>query len=247
MTASIIVLSKDRPDFLQRLAGSLPLVGVDNEVILVDNGSDEETPQLAKKHNWRYLSRGTNLSFSEGCNLAVRESYSDWLFLVNNDAILGPGILSTMLSHHHADPVTGVLIRDSNGLVNHAGVAFAPVANTPAPLHVGRGDDCAEWQGKECMSWPAVTFAAVLIHKEMWNELSGLDENYIYGFEDTDFCLRMVESKGILPRVCYQTFAVHDEFGTREIGADEPNLFRFMVSWMYNNRAWQAIQRAVEV
>jgi GT2 family glycosyltransferase len=247
MVASIIVLSKDRPDFLHRLASSIHLSNVDSEVILVDNGSDDETPELAKANGWRYLTKGTNLSFSEGCNWAAKEAYSDWLFLVNNDAILGPDILSTLLSHHQTDPVTGVLIKDSTGMVNHAGVAFSPVGDTPAPLHIGRGDEFDEWAGKDCMSWPAVTFATVLIHREMWNELGGLDANYVYGFEDTDFCLRMVEQKQILPKVCYQTYSTHDEFGTRVVGDDEPNLFRFMVSWMYNGRAWAAIQAALDL
>ena len=39
----------------------------------------------------------------------------------------------------------------------------------------------------------AVTAAAMLIEKEKYFEVGGLDEGYLYGYEDVDFCLKLLK------------------------------------------------------
>jgi GT2 family glycosyltransferase len=78
----------------------------------------------------------------------------------------------------------------------------------------------------------AVTFAAVMIRRTVWDELGGLDVAYRYGWEDTDFCLRALEA-GHTIKCARDAVAVHDECGTRPRGGlnDEANHKLFTSRW----------------
>jgi GT2 family glycosyltransferase len=234
---AVVIPTRDRADLLRRCTDSLDQQLGISDVIVVDNGGDEETEALCDERRFRQLRAGRNLSFSESCNWGMSVAATAEVLLLNNDATLHPHALSTLLEHH-APGITGTLVVDSTGSVNHAGVAFAGAM----PTHVGRGDRLNQWYGEPCRSWPATTFAAVVVSRDIWKELGGLDEGYVYGYEDTDFCLRAAEH-GYQTRVCYQAVATHDEFGTRRPGDDSNNAARFFGTWVVTGRAEAALRR----
>lgn len=240
MSTAIVILSKDRPDLLKTLYDSTRLYLPDYHVILVDNGTDDLTPKYAKKFDWERLSYGRNTSFSEGVNLAIQDTHYSRYILLNNDAIPDADLLD-----EHVDasaPLLGSLIIDSLAKVNHAGVAFG---RNGMPVHVGRGDKLIAWYDQPNKVWPAVTFACASVDADTFLTLGGLDEQYVYGYEDTDFCARFVERLQMLPEVTYRATAVHDEFGTRKPGSDVENAQRFYAIWMAGNRYRKALEKAI--
>lgn len=176
---------------------------------------------------WMVVEPGTNTSFSLGNNLGAKATQSDWLLLLNDDVILEPDFLQEMWAGRRAD-ICGALLLHSDGTVNHAGTLIAPDGRTD---HIGRHVSPLQLGGGYAFV-PAVTFAAVMIHRAIWDALGGLDESYFYGWEDTDFCLRALQA-GYTIACNRDAVAFHDECGTRPRNSqqDVDNCRLFINRW----------------
>ena len=67
----------------------------------------------------------------------------------------------------------------------------------------------------------------MLVKREVWEELSGLDESYPFGLEDIDFCLR-ARQRGWRIFCCNDTDSLHFESmtpGRVELDVDSRRLF----------------------
>ena len=151
----VVIVTRLRPDLLERAAASVLAQGVPIDGVVVDNGPDEDTRRVTERLGWRYLTEGRNLSFAEANDRAIAEVAAERVVLMNNDATLLRGCLEAMLGHEAA--AVGALILDADGSVNHAGVRV-PLDGW-GPYHLGRGDDPERWAGR-CGPTQATTFAA---------------------------------------------------------------------------------------
>ncbi|HEX4966767.1 MAG TPA: glycosyltransferase family 2 protein [Thermoanaerobaculia bacterium] len=76
--------------------------GGDLEIVLVDQG---ETPvALPSGLADRVFRPGRNLGFAAGNNLGIAEAAGDWIAVVNDDAIVEPGWLGSLVAALEADP-----------------------------------------------------------------------------------------------------------------------------------------------
>ena len=240
---SVIIPSKDRPDFLTRIAIGLATQAGEYHVTVVDNGTDHETSNICARFDWRrvVLPEAGPFSFSHLCNVGVQFAVQTRdVILLNNDVILRPQSLDYLANSHPDWPILGALLINSNGTVNHAGTVFQGTQ----PLHLGRGDDPARWMFEPCAQVPMCTFAAVRIQRQLYTDLGGLDEDYYFGYEDTDFCLRAAEC-GAGTGVCRSAVIEHDEFGTRTRDSDDRNAGLFASRWITTGRAVAALQGIV--
>ena len=220
-TTTIITLSKT-PELWARLdlalapqVDVLASLGIEIERILVNNTRDLDFTAAALRSGWMVVEPGYNTSYSIGHNMAVRASAGSRLLLLNDDLIPRPDFLYQMLQP--GAEVVGALLLNNDGTVNHAGTMMAPDGRTD---HIGRGSPAEDWQGcchgGYCMA-PAATFAAVRISKALWDTVGGLDEQYYYGWEDTDFCIRAMQAKARI-QINHRAVATHNECGTRPRG-----------------------------
>lgn len=216
---SIITLSVTQPyveALTQDLAAAMPdLRGVEVERILINNaaGARRSTyhpmTKWAARNGWAVIEPGYNTSFSTGCNFGAKAASGDYLLLLNDDVRLGMSALGQLWAARGAADVVGCLICHADGTVNHAGTKLVPW-----PDHVGRGAAVSPAH-IGTVAREAVTFACALVTKEMWDRLGGLDERFHYSFEDTDFCLRVLEAGGRIA-CALGARVTHDECGTRE-------------------------------
>ena len=220
---SVICLSKT-PRLFARMLTSFwpPLTRHYSEGILINNGGQDASNELASIYGWSSIVPGENLSFARGNNLAAKASQYSHLVLVNDDAILDRGILQVLWDYRNY-PIVGSVIRNNSGAITHHGGTFtsdlSPIHHTPEkPENV------------EC-SAPWVTFACVQIKHEIWDALGGLDEGYWYGHEDVDFCLRLIESGRGCALVAPNANLRHDELGTRRPPGDNDGAEKFRQDW----------------
>ena len=76
---------------------------------------------------------------------------------------------------------------------------------------------------REDHEWACVTAAVLLVRKENFWLCEGFDEQYLYGYEDVDFCLKL-QKRGLRNYCCGNCLVFHYEFGTQS--TDEPTAVR---------------------
>ena len=206
------------------------------EVIVVDNGSTDETPDVCRR--WesagpgrRYLRYHEQLGFARACNAGAEASRGEFVVFLNNDTFVLEGWLERLLEPFTEDPkvmVTGSRLLYPSGHVQHAGVAF----NHLGPHHVFVGLPGDTPIVLEQRDYQVVTGAALAIRRSEFERLGGFDSAFHNSFEDVDLCLKVRRDGG---RVVYVPTSVAYHFESMTEGrlgpTDMRNYDLFMERW----------------
>lgn len=187
----------------------------EGEVIVIDNGSSDETPQMLTEFPWVTIIRNDrNLGFAAANNQGARAARGRYLVLLNNDTEAKPGWLAAMLDAATAPGVgiVGARLLYPAGTLQHAGVFLAPLQLGKAGFYAAH--DLAGAPGTHPYAavrreYQAVTAACMVTPRDLYLELGGLDEGYWNGYEDVDYCLKVREHG---KRVIYAGDAVLTHF-----------------------------------
>lgn len=191
---------------LQALAGAT--TDVSYEVIVVDNGSTDETAEFLKQlqGDVHIIRNEENLGFAKACNQGARAARGRYVVFLNNDTIPLANWLAPLVREveEHADVgVVGSKLLYADGTVQHAGVVF--MRSHLSPYHVYRAASADLPAVNQRREFQAVTGACMLIRREVFEAVGGFDEAFVNGFEDVDLCLK-VKDKGY--HVIYQPRSV---------------------------------------
>ncbi|HET7590894.1 MAG TPA: glycosyltransferase family 2 protein [Solirubrobacterales bacterium] len=177
-----------------RLAGVLRGLGEQTrpaEMVLVDNGSGDDSVALARRElpGVRVVELGENLGFGRAINRAVAAVAGDPVILLNNDAVPEPRFVEALLDGlgEGVDAVAGVLLQErAPELVDSAGVVADATLMGFDYLHGERAEVAA--------SAPAPlgpTGGAALYRRAAFEAVGGFDERIFLYYEDLDLALRM--------------------------------------------------------
>ena len=163
------------------------------EVILADDASSDETPQIAARNPWlRHVLLKRNSGFIDNCNHAAVAARGEVLLFLNNDTLVGNGWLGALLASLRRRPGAGVVgsqvYGSDGGLLESGGILW------------GNGDVWNHGRGFKPERWfeldherevDYVSGCAMAIRRELWQQLEGFDTHYRPAYcEDADFCLR---------------------------------------------------------
>jgi glycosyltransferase involved in cell wall biosynthesis len=91
---SVVVPTRNRAPLLRRsLASALAQVGASFEVIVVDDGSRDETAALLARFSderLRVITLGNSLGAAEARNVGIHESVGEWLAFLDDDDVWSP-------------------------------------------------------------------------------------------------------------------------------------------------------------
>ncbi len=136
-------------------------------------------------------------NYSRANNFGASVSDSEILCLLNDDVEpIEPRWLEFMVGHL-ADPHVGAVgakLIYPDGRVQHGGVIIGLAGLCEHAFRFLRHDDPSYW-GRALLEqeMSAVTGAALLVRRNAFEALDGLDESYAIAFNDVDFCLRLRE------------------------------------------------------
>lgn len=162
------------------------------EVIVVDNcspedGLDEITADFPQA---KFLFQKSNLGFSAGCNTGIREARGEYVFLVNNDAMVAPTGWGKLPEYFAADPTIAAvqpkILIDGGQTINNCGLrvqylGFAWDHHYRQSAHaVQQAEDLAAFSG-----------AAVVLRRDILEQIGAFDENYFMYHEDVDLSFRL--------------------------------------------------------
>jgi GT2 family glycosyltransferase len=188
-----------------------------DRVIVVDNGSSDGSLAYLRTR-WPQvvaLDAGSNLGFSGGNNLAIRDALAagaDYVLLLNNDAQLLPGALGELLAAlEEAGPevwaaTPKILYRANPDVIWSAGGRF----DWWRGLSIHRGwdePDRGQYDRPELMDF--ATACCLLARARIFREVGLLDDGYFMYFEDSELSARAGRTGA---RVAYRPAAVvlHD-------------------------------------
>jgi O-antigen biosynthesis protein len=224
---SIIIPFKDRPELLRGCLRSLRRTAHrDFEVVLVDNGSEEERTRcfLGKARRRRVVVECPGeFNFARLCNAGARAARGEFLLFLNNDTeVLHPGWLERLLrvARRPDVGVVGATLLYPDGTIQHAGL-FPRAGGVWVHGYRGLTPDAPGDRGElgYVRTVPAVTGACLLIGREFFEELGGFDERLPTTYNDVDLCLR-ARARGRLVAVTPHARLLHFEAISRGYTTD---------------------------
>lgn len=191
------------------------------EIILVDNASDDDSVAAFKKNKFSLtlIENPQNRGFANGNNLGAKSAKGTYLWLLNSDTLIRPDTIDKLLNqaYIHDAYLATCTLHNSNGTVQPQGGALPNLLNLTTwmlnldalplfrylipPYQLSR-----PYPRRPRLGWIGGT--AMLVKRELYLTLGGLDEKiFMYG-EDVEFCLRAAKGD-IFPHYFPQASLVH--------------------------------------
>lgn len=108
---SIITINYNTPEITGSMLQSLLLLDYPNwEVIVVDNASPQYSSAYLKKEYpfIRHVSSPVNVGFAGGNNIGLYFAKGDYVFFVNNDTEVTPGLVTELIAYLQKHPECGI-------------------------------------------------------------------------------------------------------------------------------------------
>lgn len=211
--AIVMVSFRTGPVLLDSLRAALASDAV-SRIVLVDNGNNAETRRTidalrAEEPRLEVLRGHGNIGFARACNLGVARCDSEAVLLLNPDCILRPGVVERSLEVLASRPEAGALtvrIENADGSEQRGARRnlMTPwtclveqfrldrvMPNHPhfQRLNLNETEPLHDVSPVECISG-----AFMLIPRQTYMDLGGMDEDYFLHVEDVDFCMRLNKS-----------------------------------------------------
>jgi GT2 family glycosyltransferase len=169
---------------LRALVPALEAIGEPAEIVVVDNGSGDDSVARARESapGATVVELGENLGFAGGACAGILRSRGEWVLLVNNDVIVEHDAVRELLrTGRSGDDVGSVAaqMRSAGIGVDRLGIAFDRLLGAPAAASEAA---------------PVEVFGAcggaALHRRRMLDEVGGIDATYFFSLDDVDLAWR---------------------------------------------------------
>lgn len=220
---SIVIANKDHVEDLRRALNSiLERSTYDNyEIIIVENNSETEEifkyyeeileqpfERDAQNRDKKITSKDGKITlvtytgkfnYSAVNNLGASCASGDYILLLNNDIeVISVNWMEELLMYAQREDVgaVGAKLYYPDKTIQHAGVVIGLGAHrTAGHTHYKQSRENLGYMGRLCYAQnvSAVTGACLLVKKELFDKVNGLDEGFEISLNDVDFCLKLRE------------------------------------------------------
>jgi GT2 family glycosyltransferase len=168
------------------------------EIIIVDNASSDDSVSRIKREFEEYknkiiiLDLPKNLGFAVGNRIGANKAIGEYLLLLNSDTKVEPSTLSELVNIMDKDLSIGVaqgkiLLMDKQDTFDSAGATMNVLGDSRS-----RGvneKDIGQYDRMDEVSY--TKGAAMIVRREIWNNLDGFDPLFFVYSEESDFCWRV--------------------------------------------------------
>lgn len=204
MKVAAVVPHWNRRDLLQTLLANLgEQTRAFDEVIVVDNGSSDDSAAVAERAGARVVRLERNLGFAAAVNrgieaASIEPTGADWIAILNNDVALSPDWLTALLAAAEKEDAwfaTGKTLSANDR--NQIDGTFDAISRGACAYRCGSGKpDAPVWNQPRRIRMAPMT--AALFRRRLFEEIGSLDEGFESYLEDVDFGIRC---------------AIHDRWG----------------------------------
>ncbi len=208
MDLSIVILNYKTRGLLKECLKGIKMVQpkLDYEIIVVDNGSNDGTPQMMAEFfpDIRFIEAGVNLGYAKGNNLGIRQAKGQYVMIMNPDIVVFPGVLERLATVMDSRPDVGVVapkLLNPDKSLQFSCYRFPdfwiPIyRRTPlGKLNFAKKklDEyfLKDWDHNSPREVDWLLGGCLLIRKKALEEVGFLDERYFAYFDDVDLCRSM--------------------------------------------------------
>jgi N-acetylglucosaminyl-diphospho-decaprenol L-rhamnosyltransferase len=202
---AVIYVNWNARDLLQKSIAALPqaIASVSYDVWVVDNASSDGSPDRVQADfpHVNLVRNTANVGFARANNQAMQAASGEYFLLINTDAFAAPGSIDQMLALAQSQPQAGIV---GARLVNPDGSFQASYVDFPGlaqefmilsglgrkiygpwyPNHASQPADPAR-----CVDY--VQGACLLVRRQAYEAVGGMDEGYFMYAEEVDWCRSM--------------------------------------------------------
>lgn len=193
---SIITVNYNQPlvtiDFLKSVEANTKADEV--EVILVDNGCDEDHRLLfeATYPKLIYIKSGKNLGFAGGNNLGIKIAQGEFLLFLNNDTEITLNLVDVLTDELETNPEIGlisplIVYFDDPQVIQYAG--FTPMNYlTCRNKGIGNMEKNVGQYSSQSRETGYCHGAAMMCRKDFLDSVGLMEELYFLYYEELDWC-----------------------------------------------------------
>ena len=203
MKLAVVIVSYRVKHYLEQCIISVERAteDIDREIVVVDNHSDDGTVEFLKK---RFADRITlvesnhNLGFSKANNIALRQTDSEYVLLLNPDTFVAEDSISQVLRFMDEHPRCGgcgVKMHNDDGSVARESRRGIPTPWVALQKMLGRSGRyyLSHLPWDEPAPIEAMSGAFCMLRREALNKVGLLDEDFFMYGEDIDLSYRLLK------------------------------------------------------
>jgi GT2 family glycosyltransferase len=190
-------------------------VDLDFEVILIDNGSNDNTVEIVQKEFQNYgnliiIKNEENFGFAKACNIGAKRASGKYLCFLNTDTVLVNNAFLYMVNLLRKEPkiaVIGPQLLNEDMSIQHSitSVTLKSIVRRVIGIDILIQKDSVPFleKAKSCYilkNGESLLGACIVVRKEIFELLKGFDENFFFTGEEGDFILNVMKN-GF--EVCY--------------------------------------------
>jgi GT2 family glycosyltransferase len=192
-----------------------------SEILIVDNGSTDGAPDVARRRGARVIAMGRNAGFAAAVNHGIRESGAEWIAVLNSDVELAPDYLARLQASGAPFATGKILMTGDDKRIDGT---FDAVSRGAVAWRVGYGRADGPIFGERCAIW-SVPWTAAVFRRNLFDSVGLLDERFGSYYEDVEFGIRCA-SRGISGLYIPDAIAWHR--GSTALGRWHPEVVRLM-------------------
>lgn len=204
---SIIIVNWNVRELLDRCLASIfaaDLAPGSFEIIVVDSASaDDSVAMVRQKYPAvRLLAQERNVGFTRGNNVGLAQAQGDFLLLLNPDTEVSRKALGALVDYLERHPAVGIVgphTLNSDGSHQSSRRRFPSLMTgifesswlaAAAPARIERDYRMLETDDDDIMLVDWVQGSALMLRRELYRDIGGMDEAYVMYSEELDYCRR---------------------------------------------------------
>jgi N-acetylglucosaminyl-diphospho-decaprenol L-rhamnosyltransferase len=202
---SVVIVNYLTYDLLASCLESLTRLATPSDIVVVDHltqphSLDRLTTQFPAV---RFIPNAGNPGFAAGVNRGVRETTGENILLLNPDCIVAsdPRPMASWLADHPKVAVCGAVVREANGSVQASARRFPGLVTGLAgrttwltwawPANPWTTRNLVRDVPSEPIEVDWVSGACMMVRREGFEAVGGMDEHFFLYWEDADLCRRL--------------------------------------------------------